>query len=102
MSRRLRYLVQQIEQRTVKSSAERLAEFLIGSCMEKSGPTTVYLPLDKLLIAGRLGMQPETLSRSLAKLRKLGVECKGNVVTIAEIDDLRDFHEGRGKSLGMG
>ncbi len=100
MSRQLRYLVQQIEQRTVKSSAERLAEFLVGSSMEESGPSTVYLPLDKLLIAGRLGMQPETLSRALAKLRKLGVECKGHVVTILEIDDLRDFHEGKLKSRG--
>ena len=94
MSRHLRRLVQQVEQLTVRSTTERLASFLIKLCPEESGPVVVQLPLDKSLIAGRLGMQPETLSRALAKLRALGVETKGNVVTISNVENLRNLGDG--------
>ena len=94
MSRHLRRLVQQIEQLTVQSTTERLANFLIKLCPEASGPAVVQLPLDKSLIAGRLGMQPETLSRALAKLRALGVETKGNIVTIPNVEHLKNLGEG--------
>ena len=95
MSRHLRRLVQQVEQLTVRSTTERLASFLIKLCPEGTGPAVVQLPLDKSLIAGRLGMQPETLSRALAKLRALGVETKGNVVTISNVESLRNLGERR-------
>jgi len=54
----------------------------------------VRLPLDKALIAGRLGMQPETLSRSLAKLRRLGIESKGAEVSIPDVLALKRLSNG--------
>jgi CRP/FNR family transcriptional activator FtrB len=57
-----------------------------------TGRATVRFPYDKRLVADELGMKPESLSRALAKLAKLGVESRpDNTVVIAEIDDLRDF-----------
>jgi hypothetical protein len=54
----------------------------------------VTLPYDKVLIAGRLGMKPESLSRAFARLKDQGVTIRQNV---AEIEDrrptLRDFVE---------
>jgi CRP-like cAMP-binding protein len=101
MSRHLRRLVQQVEQLAVKSSAERVAGFLARLAPEESGPVVVRLPLDKALIAGRLGMQPETFSRSLAKLRELGVETRGDQVAIADTAGLRKFSRGvRGSGCG--
>ena len=78
----------QIEQLTVRSSPERLAKFLFELSGVRSGQTTVQLPLDKALIAGRLGMQPETFSRALSRLRNQGVTCNGNAVHIADVSAL--------------
>lgn len=89
MSRHLRQLVQQVERLSTRSSTERVAEFLARLCPEGSGPATIRLPLDKALIAGRLGMQPETLSRAFAKLREHGVLSSGGEVSIADVEALR-------------
>ncbi len=89
MSLHLRRLVQQIEHLTVRSSTERLADFLVKLADNGTERTILRLPYDKGLIAARLGMQPETLSRALAKLRPLGVETKGSRVTIRDVDALR-------------
>jgi CRP-like cAMP-binding protein len=98
MSRHLHLLVHQVEQLTLKSSTERVAGFLVKLCPKETGAAVVRLPLDKALIAGRLGMQPETLSRSFAKLRRLGIESKGSEVKIPDVSALKhlsDGHRGR-------
>jgi len=91
LSRRLHGFVQQIEQLSTRSTAERLAHFLCRLCVAESGSCTIRLPLDKTLVAARLGMQPETLSRNLAKLREVGVETRGAVVVVHDIAALRRF-----------
>lgn len=91
MSRRLRRFVQQVEQLTVRSSAERLAGFLLTLSGADDGPARILLPMEKALIAGRLGMQPETFSRALSKLRQHGVTCRGNEVSINDLAALRRF-----------
>jgi len=95
MSVHLRRLVQQIEQLTVRSSAERLADFLLKLTPKEEGESAIIeLPWDKALVAARLGMQPETLSRSLAKLRRIGVETEGSRVVIRDLAGLRQFSAG--------
>ena len=89
MALHLRRLVGQVEQLTVRSSSERVAQFLLRLARDGAESAIVHLPYDKGLIAGRLGMQPETFSRALAKLRPLGVETQGSRVTIRDIDALR-------------
>ena len=90
MSKHMRQLVRQIEQLTARSSTERLADFLLKLAHTDCGSAVVHLPLDKALIAARLGMQPETFSRSLARLRKMGVECEGADVIVPDVTILRD------------
>ena len=97
MSRHLRQLVQQIEQLSVRSAAERLAGFLARLAPQEQGAAVVILPLEKSLIAGRLGMQPETFSRALAKLGKRGVRCRGNMVEIDDLKALRRYSVGAGR-----
>lgn len=89
MSKRLRQLVHQVEDLSLKSSVERLAGYLAGLCVEESGGALVRLPLDKAVIAKHLGMQPETLSRSFARLRNQGVVADGNTVSISDVAELR-------------
>jgi CRP-like cAMP-binding protein len=91
MARRLHGFVQQLEQLSSRSSAERLALFLLRLCRVEQGSCTLELPLDKTLIAARLGMQPETLSRCLGRLRRIGVEGHGSQIVIADVAALRAF-----------
>jgi CRP-like cAMP-binding protein len=91
MSRRLRYHVALSEQFRMRTTAQRLAEFLLKLCPSEDGETTITLPYDKSLVAGRLGMEPETFSRALAKLRPLGVTSKRHEVHITDTTALRDL-----------
>ena len=87
----LQSLVAQVEALKAQTGAQRLAEFLLelSSCV--SGQCDVVLPYDKVLIAGRLGMKPESLSRAFAKLRDHGVAVRQNHASIADIEALREF-----------
>lgn len=89
MSRRLRQLVHQVEDLSLKSSVERLAGYIAGLCEMSSGAAVVSLPIDKALIARHLGMQPETLSRSFARLRARGIVSDGSRVSIPDIIALK-------------
>lgn len=91
LSLRLRYLVQQIEQLQVQPTPQRVASFLLRFCPPGPGSAMFHLPFEKALAAKRLGMQPETFSRALAKLRAVGVESQGSAVSIADLDALRAY-----------
>jgi CRP-like cAMP-binding protein len=92
-SRHLHGLVQQIEQLKARSATQRVAEFLVGLCPVAEGACTIGLPFDKGLIAGRLGMKPESLSRSFARLRPLGVRIDHATAAIGDVERLRAFAE---------
>jgi CRP-like cAMP-binding protein len=91
--RHLHALVGQIEQLKAQSGAQRVAEFLASLCPVEEGACTVTLPYDKALIAGRLGMKPESLSRAFVRLREYGVTIKNNQAAIGDVAVLRDFVE---------
>jgi CRP-like cAMP-binding protein len=94
MSRRAHQHVADIEQLKTRSATLRVVDFLLKLCPAEEGPAVVSLPYDKTLISRRLGMQPESLSRILAKLRKLGVKTDTNRVVISDVTDLIDFANG--------
>ena len=89
MSRHLRRLVRQVEQLTNRSSVQRVADFLLRQCPEGEQQVELELPLEKVLVAAYLGMQPETLSRSLARLKETGVETHGSRIVIGDVAKLR-------------
>jgi CRP-like cAMP-binding protein len=91
LSVRLRLQVQEIEQRQVQPSAERVASFLLRLCPPDAGQVSFELPFEKGLIARRLGMKPETLSRALSKLREVGVMTQGATVTVTAVAALEAF-----------
>lgn len=92
MSFRLRMLVRQIAELKLKTTAQRLGSFLLSQVEAEEGRAELRFPYDKKLVADELGMKPESLSRALAKLAKLGVSSKAdNVVLIADVEALREF-----------
>ena len=81
----------QVEQLKTRNSEQRLAAFLTSVCDAGEGPATVVLPYDKALIAARLGMKPESLSRNLAKLEARGVRSNGETIRIDDVGTLAEF-----------
>jgi CRP-like cAMP-binding protein len=89
----LHELVVQVEQIKSQTGAQRVANFLIRLCICKSGSCVVTLPYDKLLIAGWLGMKPESLSRAFSKLKPVGVRISRHHATIDDIKMLQAYAE---------
>src|SRR5690606_38853646 len=87
----LQGLVEQIEQLKARSGTQRVAEFLLDLCPEGADSANVTLPYDKILIAGRLGMKPESLSRAFARLRDHGVSISQTSANIASVQALREL-----------
>lgn len=90
----LHSMVLQVEQLKAFSGAQRVAEFLVELCPVDKGACTVTLPYDKTLIAGRLGMKPESLSRAFAKLRRHGVTIRQNSAAISDVGKLHSYGMG--------
>lgn len=87
-----RSLVQQVCDLKLRTTAQRLAVYLLSLSPEKAGNTTALrLPFDKRLLAARLGCRQENLSRAFAALRNLGVETHGARVILHDIARLRDY-----------
>jgi len=89
----LHTLVAHVEQLKAQTGAQRVAEFLLDLSPCENGACTVSLPYDKVLIAGRLGMKPESLSRAFLKLRSVGVNINQNSAAITDMDKLRAYCE---------
>lgn len=89
--RHLQGLVAQVEQLKAHTGAQRVAEFLLELCPCGEGACELTLPYDKTLIAGRLGMQPPSLSRAFNKLEEIGVTIRQNRAIIADVGRLKDY-----------
>jgi CRP-like cAMP-binding protein len=88
-SQHLHHLVQQVEQLKAQSGVQRVAEFLATLAPNDQGSCVIALPYDKVLIAARLGLKPESLSRAFAKLRSVGVEVHASHVAVSDVAKLR-------------
>jgi CRP-like cAMP-binding protein len=87
-SQHLHRMVQQIEQLMAHSATQRVAEFLASLAPRARGSCKITLPYDKSLIAGRLGLKPESLSRVFAKLRSIGVDVRASTVEVRDMAQL--------------
>lgn len=72
----------------------RLAGYLLslaatGEAAAEAGPAVVELPVAKAVLAKKLGMEPESLSRVLTRLRQFGVRSSGRAVEIEDVAVLR-------------
>ena len=85
----LQGLIDQIERLKAHTGLQRVAQFLADLTDLENGTCEVSLPYNKRLIAGHLGMQPESLSRAFARLREHGVRVDANKAEIDDISALR-------------
>jgi len=91
ISQHMHYLVQQVEQLKTQSGVQRVAEFLASLSLAEHGHCALVLPYDKILIAARLGLTPESLSRAFARLRTIGVVVDASHVIVNDVAKLRQL-----------
>ncbi|MFK7793566.1 MAG: helix-turn-helix domain-containing protein [Devosiaceae bacterium] len=75
----------------LRTSIERLANYLLRKHAFGDGSNIVELSMEKRRLASFLGMTPENLSRAFKTLQGYGVEVDGSKVTIHDLDDLTAF-----------
>ncbi|WP_290653223.1 Crp/Fnr family transcriptional regulator [Aquisalimonas sp.] len=90
----LRQHIHRIDQLANQPTQQRVAAFLVSLCPCDGGSAVIHLPCDKVLIAARLGMKPESFSRAMARLRAVGVHCKGHTVHVDDLPMLRRIADG--------
>ncbi|AHF87999.1 Crp/Fnr family transcriptional regulator [Rhizobium leguminosarum] len=73
------------------TAAQRVASYLISRCSASTTTTriTFRIPYRKRILAGKLGLAPEALSRAFAALAASGVKVRGKAVLIDSVDLLR-------------
>jgi len=74
-----------------RNGLQRLIAWVLAMQDRAGAASEIRLPYDKAVLASRLGMAPETLSRNLARLAALGVTIQGRRVTIDDARWLREW-----------
>lgn len=87
----LKQLVAHVEELKAMTGPARLATMILNLSEARSGATEVTLPYEKQLIAGRLGMTPESFSRAMGQLKAHGVSVSRERLVIRDIARLRSF-----------
>jgi CRP/FNR family transcriptional regulator, transcriptional activator FtrB len=79
----LRDIIQDFKSHRLRTSIERVAEWMVRS-EEAAGRTGSFvIPHDKCTLASYLGMEPESLSRNLASLASVGVSVRGRQISVS-------------------
>lgn len=91
MSARMHKLINEIDRLTLMKGADRLLQYLLDhSDPDDSGRQKVELEAPKQIIASRIGVKPETLSRLLHKLSDQGyIEICGSTLYMSDPEELR-------------
>lgn len=95
LSRRLHSLVDDVEAYSVRSGAQRVIGYLLQQCGDDTAAArdlTVTLPVSKQVLASRLNLTPETLSRVFHALSEDGlIEVHGRQITTRDLQRLREY-----------
>ena len=91
LSHRLRQQVDEIEKLTLHSAASRLAGYLVEQIPRGAHISwAIRLTAPKNVIASRLGIQPETFSRTAARLMQDGlIRVQGQDIVLLDVEGLR-------------
>lgn len=91
LAQHYRQMVRQVKNLRLRTAAQRLALYLLHLVESDNSGRSTTLPYDKRLLAAHLDMTPESLSRSIADLRKHGVDVRKDQVSITDLEKLRAF-----------
>jgi CRP/FNR family transcriptional activator FtrB len=83
-----RMVVKELKNQKLRSGLERLANWLLATHAERGEGNRIELPFEKKVLAARLGMAPEVLSRSFAALAPYNVRVDGKTIELRDVDAL--------------
>jgi CRP/FNR family transcriptional regulator, transcriptional activator FtrB len=83
-----RAVAQELKNQKLRPGLQRLANWLVRRDVETGGAGRFAIPFDKKVLAAKLGMAPEVLSRSFATLAKYDVAVNGYDVDIRDMKAL--------------
>lgn len=83
-----RSVVKELKNQKLRSGLERLANWVLAHRAEQGNASRFDLPFEKKVLAARLGMAPEVLSRSFSALVPYGVKVSGSSIEIRDIEAL--------------
>ncbi len=75
----------------LQTAPQRVAHYLLDNCPPDGSSASIRLPFQKSLLAGKLGLAPEALSRAFSSLKRAGVTVRGRVIQISDISALRQI-----------
>lgn len=75
----------------LQTAPQRVAHYLLTACNTDGGPASIRLPFQKSLLAGKLGLAPEALSRAFSTLRRAGVTVRGRTIQINDVSALKQI-----------
>jgi CRP/FNR family transcriptional regulator, transcriptional activator FtrB len=88
LAKAYRGIVKELKNQKMRSSLERLANWIIVQDIANGGAGRIQLPFDKKILASRLGMAPEVLSRSFAALQPYHVSVAGACIKVDDREAL--------------
>jgi CRP/FNR family transcriptional activator FtrB len=91
LANQYRQMVRHVKDLRLRTAVQRLGIYLLGLAEKEGGSNTLALPFVKKLIAARLNMTPENLSRAIITLRDEGVDVFDDEVHLRDINALRRF-----------
>lgn len=84
-------LTQEVCQLKLRSSAQRLVEYLLGLGEDpEQTPARFVLPYEKRFLAAKIGCSQENLSRAFAALRRIRVGTQQRIVVVRDIAASRE------------
>ena len=86
-----RRAVRALMNKKLRTGTKRLANWILRTDALQGNQRTIELTLEKRTLASSLGMTPENLSRSLARLSKYGVRSSGREIVIEDSFALERF-----------
>ncbi|MCP8894124.1 cyclic nucleotide-binding domain-containing protein [Shinella daejeonensis] len=89
LSRQLENAFTCIADDRLHTAPQRVARYLLAQCPQDGAAANFRLPFQKSLLAGKLGLAPEALSRAFSSLRDHGVSVRGRLVQIDDPETLR-------------
>ena len=91
LSRCYRATIKNMKNLKLRTSLERLANYLLKQHRRQGDVLEYQLPIEKRRLASYLGMTPENLSRAFNNLKPYGVAVDGQTITITDIKTLVAF-----------
>jgi CRP-like cAMP-binding protein len=73
------------------TAPQRVANYILSHCPNGSTSFSFRLPFQKNVLAGKLGLAPEALSRAFSTLRQSGVIVRGRMIEIRDRQVLERF-----------